>query len=192
VIDSAWSFLMHVVKLKNMAENHDDLQFRKLDVEDLDLLMSYLQGLSIATKSRFRPHAYDKQSLAALLAEDERSTGYIALEKGEIIAYAVIQKGWLAHDAPRLRSYGLKENPSGDYVFAPSVADGWQGRGLGSQFFRFILAEPAAQQYKRIILWGGVQAGNAAALRFYRKHGFIQLGVFEYYGTNIDMLLVVK
>ena len=39
-----------------------------------------------------------------------------------------------------------------------------------------------------MILWGGVQASNAAALRFYEKMGFRVLRGFDYEGGNWDMV----
>lgn len=42
---------------------------------------------------------------------------------------------------------------------------------------------------KRIILWGGVQAGNEKAVSYYLKHGFRTVGQFEHNGNNYDMIL---
>jgi diamine N-acetyltransferase len=53
----------------------------------------------------------------------------------------------------------------------------------------FICERMKAESARRILLWGGVQAGNEQALRFYHRHGFRILGEFEYHGMNYDMVL---
>lgn len=104
-----------------------------------------------------------------------------------MIAYAIIRVGYLEHDNPRLSSYGLQLNHQTDSTFAPSVADDWQGKGLGKELFAFILPELSARGINRIILWGGVQSNNERAVRYYQKLGFQSLGHFEYHGMNTDM-----
>ncbi len=104
-----------------------------------------------------------------------------------MIAYAIIRHGYLEHDSPRLSAYGLQLNHQTDGSFAPSVADNWQGKGLGKELFDFILPELSARGINRIILWGGVQRNNERAVRYYQKLGFQSLGHFEYHGMNTDM-----
>ena len=105
-----------------------------------------------------------------------------------VVAYAPVKRGYLEHDRLRLEAYGLSLNQHKDCTFAPSVADAWQGLGLGGKLFDFIQTELQVRGIKRVILWGGVQASNAAALRFYEKMGFRVLGGFEYEGKNWDMV----
>ncbi len=64
--------------------------------------------------------------------------GYIAVEEntGKIIAYAILKKGYLEHDRQRLDSYGLQTDHQTDCTYAPSVADDWQGRGIGTALFQ--------------------------------------------------------
>jgi ribosomal protein S18 acetylase RimI-like enzyme len=40
----------------------------------------------------------------------------------------------------------------------------------------------------RVVLYGGVHAGNVRAQRFYRRHGFVDVGAFDG-GAGIDMML---
>ena len=116
--------------------------------------------------------------------------GYIAVEvnTGKIIAYAILKKGILEHDHQRLNSYGIQPDHQSDCTYAPSVADDWQGRWLGTTLFKYILSDEEKMNFRRIILWGGVQADNKRAIRFYLHNGFTILGEFQYNGNNFDMI----
>jgi ribosomal protein S18 acetylase RimI-like enzyme len=168
--------------------------FRILGSPDLDALHEYLTGLSEETRHRFGPHPFDRATLEGLYREQGSHTGYIAVEEesGRIIAYSVIKAGFLEHDRPRLNGYGLNPDAITDATFAPSVADDWQGRGLGPRLYEFMVADLKARGIGRLILWGGVQCSNLRAVNYYRKLGFTILGEFEYYGMNFDMIKEIK
>ncbi len=157
-------------------------------------LCLYLDGLSKETLKRFGPHGFDAESLEKLYQPGSVYTGYIALDpaSGQIIAYAIIKKGYLEHDASRLTGYGLNLSHTADCTFAPVVAAAWQGLGVGDQLFAFVYKHEKENGFKRIILWGGVQATNEPALRFYSKNGFKMLGQFTYKVENYDMLFEIK
>jgi len=163
---------------------------RRLTPADLDNLHEYLLGLSVETKRRFGPHSFDREALVVLFSDPGQYSGHIAAETCTltIIAYSVIKKGFLEHDRPRLENYGLNLDPFTDATFAPSVADEWQGLGVGTQLFQFMIPGLQAEGVKRIILWGGVQCDNLKAVHYYRKLGFTILGQFDYYGQNYDMM----
>ena len=163
---------------------------RRLTAGDRDSLHEYLVGLSDETKKRFGPHSFDKESISELLTEPEKYSGYIVQdsETGKIVAYSIVKTGFLEHDRPRLESYGLRPDKYTDATFAPSVADEWQGLGVGIHLFHFMVSVLRTSGVKRIILWGGVQSDNLKAVKFYRKLGFTILGQFEYYGQNYDMI----
>jgi len=55
--------------------------------------------------------------------------------------------------------------------------------------FEYIRSHLQKDGIRRIILWGGVQAGNEKAVRYYLKHGFRTSGQFEHNGNNFDMIL---
>lgn len=156
---------------------------------DTERLLHYLNNLSDETKSRFAPHAFTAAAIEAVYNCGERFTGYTAIEEntGNIIAYAIVKKGFLQHDSERLMHYGMVLSNETDCTFAPSVADAWQGRGIGKQLFSFIAADLKTNGIKRIILWGGVQSSNYRAVHYYTKNGFTILGEFEYNGQNLDM-----
>jgi diamine N-acetyltransferase len=179
-----------IVKTKNNRQ----VLLRRLGIDDIDILVSYLQLLSPETKKRFGPHPFDKQSVIDIYTKPKSHLGYIAqdIETLEIIAYSILRKGYLDHDGLRLQSYGLTLNNETDCTFAPSVTDIWQSQGIGNHLFRFILADLKIAGIKRIILWGGVQTENEKAVNYYKKHGFKTIGRFEYNGWNFDMVLDLK
>jgi diamine N-acetyltransferase len=176
------------------TKNHKQLLLRKMLAEDVDGLVYYFGHLSNDTKKRFSPHAFGKNAIMDLFSTPESYAGYIAIDMdtSAIAAYSIIKMGWLDHDRLRLQSYGLIPGNKTDCTFAPSVADAWQGCGVGNSLFNFILSDLKLMGCKRIILWGGVQTGNNNAVNFYKKNGFITLSYFEYNGLNADMILNIS
>lgn len=166
--------------------------FRKLISTDLDNLLNYLHSLSTETKSRFGPHPFDRDSVISFY-NCEDVVGYVAIDTAtnSLSAYTIIKKGILQHDKERLLNYNYPGIETNCCTFAPSVADNFQSKGIGTKLFDYILSDIHSWGVNKIILWGGVQAANEKAVNFYRKKGFIPLGLFEYNGTNIDMLLEI-
>ncbi|MFA5973842.1 MAG: GNAT family N-acetyltransferase [Lentimicrobiaceae bacterium] len=175
------------------TKNNRQVLLRRLTPEDTDKLSEYLQGLSPDTKKRFGPHQFDKQSIIDIFQQSDKYIGYIAqdLETSEIVAYSVIQLGYLEDDSFRLRSYGLTLDCGTDCTFAPSVADKWQSQGIGKGLFKFMFSDLKKLGMKRIILWGGVQSDNIKAVNYYNQNGFRALGQFEHNGQNYDMILEI-
>ncbi len=173
-----------------MLPNEDHILFRRVTADDLENLLLYLHQMSPDTRKRFGPHQFDRNTLSQLYENSSDHIGYIAVEKhtGKIIAYAILKKGYLEHDRQRLDSYGLQTDHQTDCTYAPSVADDWQGRGHGTALFKYILSEVEKMPFRRIILWGGVQAENERAIRYYQNNGFTRLGEFQYNGNNFDMV----
>lgn len=165
-----------------------------LATTDFDQLANYLQQLSPETKKRFGPHPFDKDSIATFYNSSDTYQGYIArdLETGGIIAYSIVKMGYLEHDGYRLQSYGITPDSTTDCTFAPSVADSWQGMGIGNQLLRFIIADVKTKGIRRVILWGGVQMDNEKALTYYLQNGFRRLGQFSHNGENYDMVLDIS
>lgn len=161
--------------------------YRQLVYTDLNNLSAYLNDLSSETRKRFGPHSFDIESIEKIFAEE--NLGYIALENEEIFAYAIVHPAIIDHEKPRLKSYGIDGQDSGSCTLAPSVADAWQGKGIGSEFMKFIINDLKEKNFTKVYLWGGVQADNEKAVRLYTRLGFKLLGEFEYYGKNLDMVL---
>ncbi len=171
-------------------QQNKHIQFSQLNTADFTKLELYYNNLSDATKSRFAPHEFTEPALQQMYSAAQNNIGFITLETetDKIIAYAIIKLGYLQHDSERLNSYGIQLNTITDCTFAPSVADEWQGCGIGKQLFYSIIEALKSTAVKRMFLWGGVQSSNSSALNFYKNLGFIILGEFEYYGDNKDMV----
>ncbi|HEX4958831.1 MAG TPA: GNAT family N-acetyltransferase [Lacibacter sp.] len=169
--------------------NGQIITVRTFQLQDRTALSCYLNQLSDATKQRFAPHDFNEESIQHLYQNPSSYIGFLALDKNEnIIAYAVVKIGPQSYEASRFVAYGLQPHPLTDAVLAPSVADAWQGTGIGSAMMQVIKEQLLKFGIQRIFLWGGVQATNLQAIKFYEKHQFNQLGVFEYKGSNIDMV----
>jgi GNAT superfamily N-acetyltransferase len=167
-----------------------NLIIRPFGLSDADDLADYFIGLSHETTRRYGPHPFDRATIVEIFSGNTGLLGYIAIEQDNqsIIAYSVIKYGVIHHDQVRLESYGLKINNQTDCTYAPSVADAWQSCGVGNLMFQFILDDLKSMGFRRIILWGGVQADNLKAVNFYRKNGFQEVGRFEHNGNNLDMI----
>ena len=173
------------------TKNHKKISLGYLDRINIDQLVNYLRQLSPETKSRFGPHPFQKEAIQEFYASSTKYTGYIAtdVEHSSIIAYSIVKHGHLEHDRNRLGSYGLALHEHTDCTFAPSVADGWQGLGVGNAMLQFIISDLKNRGIHRLILWGGVQKDNEKAVNYYLKNGFKILGQFTYQGENYDMSL---
>ena len=167
------------------------ISFRILSSTEFEKLRDYLNALSPETKSRFGPHGYDLESIRNFYMDSE-NTGVVGVsDTDEFAAYAILRRGYLEHDRPRLEGYGLKLSAERDSTFAPAIADAWQGKGIGSLLFEYVEGIAREKEIYRIILWGGVQASNDRAIRYYEHLGFRSLGSFEYHGWNQDMIYEV-
>ncbi len=154
-----------------------------------DAMCAYFARLSNQTRRYFGPHAFDRQTVIDRVCSGDL-LGFVAIDQvnGELAAYTVVKPGYLDFEMERLASYGLVFDGESDYTIAPSVADAYQSKGLGSRFFAFVLAQLRDRDGKKVVLWGGVQTENTRAYHFYLKQGFEVLGEFEHNGRNVDML----
>jgi GNAT superfamily N-acetyltransferase len=173
---------------------NESIHYRPLIIDDLENLEAYLKALSTESKNRFGPHGYDLNSLRHIHNPNGPFKGFIAenFARNFPIAYAIVKTGYLDHERDRLQGYGWELRDATDCTFAPSVSDKWQGKGIGRSLFEHVLTNLKKEGYERMVLWGGVQISNQRALKFYKKLGFMELGTFEYAGTNIDMALTFK
>ncbi len=166
---------------------------RSLQPFDASPLARYFDGLSDATRRRFKPHPLDHQTAASLC---ERSLAgelrYVVIWGKQIIGYFVLDSHSSQHEAARFLSHGIALQDGVDFLFAPSIADAWQGRGVAS------LSMPALLQFARVagarslVLMGGTQATNVAAIAFYEKLGFQRYGGYYTDMFNHDMRLCLE
>jgi diamine N-acetyltransferase len=181
---------MHTIATISLKDNHTSA-IRLLQKEDADALYDYLNGLSAESRSRFGPHAFDRDTIDNICNNlNDDIQRYVAIAENSIAAYMLIKRGLTDADAERYAQKQLFFDVATTVTYAPSVADGFQNSGLGSAMFAVILQQIKLQGDHTIILWGGVQATNTRAVHFYTKHGFESKGNFWFDGKdNIDMLL---
>lgn len=152
-------------------------------------LLSYLQELSAESRSRFGPHPFTTEGIAAIYDGPDAAQGFVATEEpsGAVVGYALLKPGLKDTDARRYANYGSIFSHTEPCTFAPSVADDWRGSGLAQQLFEFVKQAAIAKGFRFMILWGGTQATNARAIAYYRRLGFQEAGRFEHNGSNLDM-----
>ena len=164
------------------------ISFEIHKVKNNQQLLEYLNGLSNLTKKRFGPHLFEIEAINNL-SKNHGFRLYTSRCKRKIIAYSIIKIGWLDYEKPRLMKYGIVENYH-DITLAPSVADEYQNKGIGTQFLQFILNDiDSLMPPGNLYLWGGVQKNNKRAVHFYQKMGFTILGEFKNSTTYLDMSL---
>lgn len=170
--------------------NGNSISLRQVTQTDFLALSLFLENLSDDSRRRFGPHRFDTISITEFYAQHE-IYGFLAEDAhtNQVIAYTVVKRGFWLHDEFRYVGYGLSMSPLTDATFAPAVADKHQGTGVGFALLRYTLDYLKSHQVARVFLWGGVQADNQKAVRFYERNGFKTLGGFEYHGYNYDMVL---
>lgn len=99
-------------------------------------------------------------------------------DEGSLVALVEFSFDLVDTDIERFQQYGVTLHPGRDCRWGLCVSDEWQGRGVGTA-----LAAPSfdvARRFgrDRVILWGGVQAANAAAIHYYDSVGFTEVGQF--------------
>jgi ribosomal protein S18 acetylase RimI-like enzyme len=175
---------------------HELIVIRLLEAADTLKLVAYFDGLSASTKGYFAPHPFDSATVNTICAtlNPNECVRLIATSTANqaIIAYVLLQTGAIPSDTDRYNSLGIDVNPATDCSLAPSIADAYQSQGLGGHLMEKIIAIARTMEKKRIILWGGVQAGNGRAVRYYRKYGFAEMATFEHNGLNYDMCLTLE
>lgn len=167
---------------------------RRWQENDLPHLLSYLLNLSTETKQRFGPHEFTLEALQTYY-HHRSYTGFLLIENNStyIIGYAILKQGFLEHDFERISSYQINPNSYTDATYAPCLADDWQSKGLGQLLWENVKEFLIHNHINRVILWGGVQQSNSAALGYYKKLGFRELGIFGNAGIgNWDMICEIE
>ncbi len=173
------------------------ITFRPIAAGDVQILGDYFLSLTDDTKRRYGPHAFDRATAEQLCATTDPADTLrmIATAKGEqgerVIAYIILILNVREDDVKRYEKLHLPLNASTDCTLAPSVADVYQSKGLGSVLM--VQLKQFARQLgrTRMVLWGGTQATNDRAIHFYHKHGFRTVGEFQEPPgfNNYDMIM---
>jgi GNAT superfamily N-acetyltransferase len=160
---------------------------RPLRASDEQALGDYFVNLSANTRSLFAPHSFDRDTAHSICcgAEERATVRFVAEdERGNIIAYFILHLEITDEAAERYDNL----DPDSVCSVAPSVADEWQGQGLGRQMMRYVMEIAAAFGNEQMILSGGVQAENEQAMHFYRRMGFRKVRDFQDDVPRYDMM----
>lgn len=173
----------------------ETLVLRPLETTDLDELAQFLANLSPETRHFSTFDGYDRAAAQALcdsIARYDKLRFVIQSGASQWIV-GLLEFSFAILEADRLRytAYGIALDSAVDCRFGPTLADDYQGKGLGTLVLPFVKDAARSFGKRRVILWGGVLADNARALRFYEKNGFKALGKFLNHDwiEAIDMLL---
>lgn len=164
---------------------------RRFSLDDAAHISTFLYKLSPETQQRFAPHAYYPEAIQDCYKHDPALSSFIAIDTKQetIIGYAAFRQGLFMHDIERYTGYANLPDAVSCMNYAPSVADAWQGKGLGTLLLQQTIELAKSAGMQALVLWGGVQCDNEQAIHYYRKNGFIELGSFMHQGCNLDMYL---
>lgn len=166
--------------------------FRELEKTDVDLLAGYFLGLSEETRSKYGPHPFTAEH-ARVLCNLPKDTAdrYIVItqDQAEIIGYFIVEYADAPSEAKRYKSQGIDLVPKLDPLFAPSMADAYQNRGLASLVMPLIVDVVKKGGARSLVLMGGTLETNSRAIAFYEKSGFRRHGGFQTHIYNYDMRL---
>ena len=174
-----------------VLKNGATCQVRSLETADEASLYAYLNGLSAESRSRFGPHLFDRESIHRICQDlpDDVFRFVAVSPENTLVAYLLVKRGMLPEDRQRYEALNLFFDEETTCTFAPSVADAWQGSGLGNALFGHVLATLRSHSFRRMVLWGGVQASNQRARNYYTRNGFEAVGHFWHNDKdNVDMV----
>ncbi|MDA0836318.1 MAG: GNAT family N-acetyltransferase [Planctomycetota bacterium] len=175
--------------------NGEEVLFRPLAKDDARLLGEYFLNLSFATRDLFGPHAFNQETADRLCEELNpletlRMIGVSELEgQPRFIGYFLLKFGIPVGTIERYQGFGIELDDAKDCLIAPSVADDYQNKGLGSVLFRELIDIARRGGRRYVVLMGGVRGVNERGIHFYQKFGFVTAGEFENRGNNFDMYL---
>jgi ribosomal-protein-alanine N-acetyltransferase len=139
---------------------------REMDERDIPRVMEIERASFITpwTEGMFRSQlAFGGGTINLVLADGEELIGYAA--------------AWIAYDEIHLLSI--------------AVVPALRRRGSGAEILRAVVERGRTRGAERMIL--EVREGNAAARAFYRKHGFVTIGVRRrYYSDTGEDAIVME
>ncbi len=168
--------------------------FRMVKSEDAERLARYFEGLSAATRRRFAPHPLNAEHARLLCSSiTDAADRFLLLAKADdtVVGYFILDYEIKEGDRVRFLEKGIALQNGLDPMFAPSLADAWQGLGLASLVMPLIVESARARGARSLVLLGGTQATNARALHFYEKFGFQRCGGYQTDVFNHDMRLIL-
>ncbi|MFE5581583.1 GNAT family N-acetyltransferase [Kitasatospora sp. NPDC056531] len=171
-----------------------EVVFRPLTHTDAHHLAAFLEGLSAESRRLSTFNGYDlaaaRELCDAIARYDKLRLVLDEVPSGRIVGLLEFSLDLHSADIARYRRAGIRLAAT-DCRFGPTLADDYQGKGVGTQVFPLIADVARRFGKKRIILLGGVLADNSRAIRYYEKQGFQTVGSFT--GADgvraLDMIL---
>ncbi|MET9993455.1 GNAT family N-acetyltransferase [Streptomyces mutabilis] len=162
-------------------DDGSDVVFRPLVRADAERLAGFLSALSVESR---RLSTFDGYDLTTALELCDAIARYdklrLVLEEvpsGRMVGLLEFSLDLHTEDIARFWEAGIRLAAT-DCRFGPTLADDYQGRGVGTQVFPLVTDVARRLGRKRIILLGGVLADNPRAIRYYQKNGFQPAGSF--------------
>ncbi|MEV5704450.1 GNAT family N-acetyltransferase [Actinoallomurus sp. NPDC052274] len=171
---------------------------RPLTHADTERLAVFLRGLSAESRRFSTFDGYGlaaARDLCAAIARYDKLRLVLEDAAAEtIIGLFELSLAITAGDLARYRAAGIRLTETTDCRFGPTLADAYQGRKVGTLAFPLVTEIVRRLGRTRIILWGGVLADNARAIRFYEKNGFQHIGSFTRPDgiRSLDMMLDLR
>ncbi len=111
--------------------------------------------------------------------------------KNKIIGLFELSFGIPQSDIDRFINYGIQLSEATDCRFGPTIADDYQGQGVGSLIFPLVQDVVSRFGKIRITFLGGVRKNNERATHWYKKFGFVTVGEFtgKSGSAALDMIL---
>lgn len=178
----------------------EQLILRPLISSDGEKLTRFLQKLSPESRRLSTFSGYDRaaaQELCDAIARYDKLR-FVVVEAGApdepIVGLMEFSFDLTGGDMLRYTKADYPLNPATDCRFGPTLADGWQNRGVGSLLLPPLWEIVRRFGRSRVILWGGVLADNSRAIRFYEKNGFRHVGRFANGDGQecCDMIIVLE
>ncbi|MFK4804089.1 GNAT family N-acetyltransferase [Streptomyces sp. MPA0124] len=172
-----------------------DVVLRPLTHADAGQLAEFLDALSSESRRFSTFGGYDlataRELCDAIARYDKLRLVLEDVPSGRIVGLLEFSLALTPGDIARYQDAGIRLAETTDCRFGPTLADGYQGRGVGTLAFPLVTEVARLLGRTRIILWGGVRADNPRAIRYYKKNGFQPVGFFtEADGSlSLDMML---
>ncbi len=187
----------HLISQLVQLPNGERAQLRPLTSADAAVLGAYFVSLSAETRRRYGPHPFDQVTADKLCAENDynkviRMLATVPQAGSErVIAYFILVMGVDEDEIKRYAVLGIGLDSATDCTLAPSVADDYQDKGVGSIVMRHVIDSALRLGKTCMVLMGGTQGTNARGIHFYKKYGFRIVGDFQEPAgfNNHDMIL---
>ena len=148
----------------------------------VDTFCETFEGLySPADLATYLAEAYDLDRTRADLADPAKASWLVEAD-GAVVGYATVGPCGLPHP---------EVTPACGELKRIYLRRGWQGSGLAARLLD--VAQAWLQREGPRTIWLGVWSQNDKARRFYSKHGYRQVGTYDFHvGQQIDLEYILR